>query len=310
IPVFASPYQHHHSVAEIILSSLVLLARQIGDRSREIHRGDWNKVSSNCFEVRGKTLGIIGYGHVGSQLGIMAEALSLKVIFYDNVSLMPIGCAEPRDTLELLLREADFVAVNVSAIPENVKMMGQAQFAIMKKGSYVINTSFGDAIDINALADAIKSGHIGGAYLDVYPASLQSRNSTFQCPLQGLKNVLMTPSIADKTVEARERVGTEVGMFLRNYLYDGSTVGAVNFPNIVAKPIQPGTRRVLNMHRNIRGVLNEISNILSAYNVGRQILDTKDGMGYLLVDVATEHVSNEIVSQLAMLANSIRSRIL
>ncbi|KAJ3106412.1 hypothetical protein HDU97_006397 [Phlyctochytrium planicorne] len=310
IPVFSAPFQHQGSVSEIIISYIVLLARQIGDRSREIHSGEWNKISKGCMEVRGKTLGIVGYGQVGSQLGVMAEALSMRVIFYDTVNLMPIGRAEQKLTLDELLTESDFVALNVSAIPENNKMIGEAQLAKMKKGSFLINTSCGESVDVNALAAAIKSNHLAGAAIDVFPSEPKSRSDKFSSPLQNLSNVILTPHIGDLTIEGDIRVGSEVANAIKRFIAEGSTVGAANFPSVAAWPIKPGSRRILNMHWNKRGVLQEIDYILSAYNVGKQVLDTKEGMGYLIADIATEEVTTEIVSQLALLAHTIRTRIL
>ncbi|KAL2916419.1 D-3-phosphoglycerate dehydrogenase 2 [Polyrhizophydium stewartii] len=307
IPVFTAPYQFQHSVAELTLSNIILLSRQIGDRSREIHTGEWNKTSNNCVEVRGKTLGIVGYGHAGSQLGIMAEALSLRVIFYDEASIMPIGRAEPVDSLDQLLAQSDYVAINISSSPENVNFFNKERIAKMKKGSYLVNPS-SDAVDHQALADAIKSGHIAGAAIDVFPQSAVN-GKTVTTPLQGVRNVILTPAIARDTIETRRRIVAEVTEHIVRFISEGTTTGAVNFPSVAAWPLKPGMRRILCMHRNVRGVLREIDYILSAYNVGKQVLDTKDVLGYLVADVATDQVTTEIVSQLAMLANTIRTRI-
>jgi D-3-phosphoglycerate dehydrogenase / 2-oxoglutarate reductase len=320
IPIFTAPYQHQHSVAELIISYIVLLSRQIGDRSKEIHSKNWNKTSNDCHEVRGKTLGIVGYGHVGSQLGIMAEALSLRVIYYDSVALMPIGRASPCASLADLLSTSDFVSINVSNIPENKRMIGQKELALMKPKSYLINTSFGDAVDQDALADAIKSGHLAGAAVDSFPTQTELEafsSSKFNSPLQNLPNVILTPhygihkvNVARFTTESAQRAGTEITLSISRYINDGTTSGAVNFPSLAAWPLKPGCCRILSMHRNVRGVLREIDHILSAYNVGKQVLDTKEGVGYLIADVFTESVSKEIVSQMAMLANTIRTRII
>ncbi|KAJ3406790.1 hypothetical protein HDU80_010394 [Chytriomyces hyalinus] len=310
IPVFTSPFQHQGSVAEITISFIVLLARQIGDRSREIHAGEWNKISSGCTEVRGKTLGIVGYGQVGSQLGVMAEALSLEVQFYDTNSVMPMGRAKARKTLDEVLAESDYVAINVSNAPENVKIIGKRELSLMKKTAYLINASYGEAVDIDALADALKSGQIRGAALDSFPGQPHGNKTEFKTPLMGLKNVLMTPNIGDITTEGDLRVGTEVANAVVNNIKLGSTVGTANFPSISAWPLKQGTRRIVNVHRNVRGVLQEIDYILSSYNVGKQILDTKDSLGYIIADIATEEVTTEIVSQLALLAHTVKTRIL
>ncbi|KAJ3287541.1 hypothetical protein HDU79_005588 [Rhizoclosmatium sp. JEL0117] len=310
IPVFTSPFQHQGSVAEITISFIVLLARQIGDRSKEIHTGEWNKMSAGCTEVRGKTIGIVGYGQVGSQLGVMAEALSLEVVFYDTQSVMPMGRAKARKTLDEVLKESDYVALNVTSTPENVKLIGKRELGLMKKTAFLINASYGEAVDIDALAEAIKAGTIRGCALDAFPNQPNGKKAEFKTPLQGLKNVLMTPNIGDITVEGEMRVGTEVANALVNNIKLGSTVGTANFPSISAWPLKPGTRRIINVHRNVRGVLQEIDYILSSYNVGKQILDTKESLGYIIADIATEEVTTEIVSQLALLAHTVKTRIL
>ncbi|TPX35254.1 phosphoglycerate dehydrogenase [Synchytrium microbalum] len=310
IPVFVAPYQHQKSMAEYIISAIVLLSRQLLDRSSEVHQQVWNKVSADCFEVRGKTLGIIGYGHVGSQVGVMAEALSLRVIFYDADAVMPIGSAKPVPTIKDLLENSNYVVLGVSEGPHNVKMIGKEQLAWMKKGSYLINTSYGEAVDVEALADGLKSGHLGGAALDSFPSQPKNAKAAFKNPFDGLKNVILTPSIGDSTVEAKLRIGIEVANSIVRYIKDGSTFGSVNFPSVIAWPIKSGQRRILNMHRNVRGVLREIDGILSSYNVQKQVLDTQNGLGYLIADVATENVATEIVANLAMLSSTIRIRIL
>ncbi|KAJ3117442.1 hypothetical protein HK100_000821 [Physocladia obscura] len=310
IPVFASPFQHQGSVAEITISFIVLLARQIGDRSKEIHTGEWNKISAGCTEVRGKKLGIIGYGQVGSQLGVMAETLSMEVVFFDINSVMPIGRAKARKTIDDVLAESDYVSININSALENENIIGQRELGLMKKTAYLINTSYENAVDIDALAAALKAGQIRGAALDVFPNTPHGKKAEYKSPLVGLKNVLMTPNIGDITIEGILRVGTEVSNAIVNNIRLGSTVGTANFPSISAWPLKTGTRRIINVHRNVRGVLQEIDYILSAYNVGKQILETKDCLGYIIVDITTEEVTAEIVSQLALLAHTVRTRIL
>ncbi|KAJ3071180.1 hypothetical protein HDU98_005697 [Podochytrium sp. JEL0797] len=310
IPVFTSPFQHQGSVAEIIISFIVLLARQIGDRSKEIHTGEWNKISAGCTEVRGKKLGIVGYGQVGSQLGVMAEALSLEVVFYDVNSQMPMGRAKARKSLEEVLKESDYVSLNIGNSPENKNLIGKKEIALMKKTAYLINASAGDAVDLDALAEALKAGTIRGAAIDAFPNQPSGKKAEFKTPLMGLKNVVMTPNIGDMTTEGDMRVGTEVATAVVNNITLGSTVGTANFPSISAWPLKSGTRRIINVHRNVRGVLQEIDYILSGYNVGKQILDTKDNLGYIIADIAAEEVTTEIVSQLALLAHTVKTRIL
>ena len=240
IPVFTAPYQHQHSVAEFIIASIILLARKVPDQSRQIHNGEWAKISKGCHEVRNKTLGIVGYGNVGSQLGVLAEALSLRVIFYDNQSIMPIGRAEPMSTLSALLEQSDFVSINVSSAPENNQLFSKSEFEKMKSGSYIINTSYGNAIDMEALSASIKSGHLSGAAIDVFPD-----NYTEIYPLKDLSNVILSDGIATTTMECSARIVQEVTKSIVQYINTGSSVGAVNYPSISAWPLKPGTRRVL-----------------------------------------------------------------
>ncbi|KAI9329224.1 D-isomer specific 2-hydroxyacid dehydrogenase [Zopfochytrium polystomum] len=319
IPVFNAPFQHQNAIAELCISFIVLLARQIGDRSREIHEGEWNKVSANCYEIRGKTLGILGYTRLGGQLGVMAEAMGMRVVFWDEQAVMPIGRAESRATIDAVLAVSDYVVLNLEPSKENTGVIGKKELATMKKGSYLINPSFGDAVDVAALADALKSGHLAGAAIDALPSPPAPTPETPKpapdaglAPLRDLKNVLLTPSLSShKTSESAIRIANEVATSLAHFVHRGSTVGAANFPSIAASwPLQDGVRRICNVHRNVRGVLREIDYVVGNYNVGKQVLDTKEGVGYLVVDVQAEDLATEVVSQLAVLSHSIRTRIL
>lgn len=234
----------------------------------------------------------------------------MRVIFFDIQAIMPIGRNQPVETLDELLEQSDFLAVCISGSKDNVGVIGEHHLGKMKQGSYLINTSYGKAVDQGALVEALKSGHLAGAALDVFPSQPSSKNSTFDNAFKGLKNVILTPSIGEHTAETLTRIGIEVASSMIRFLSDGSTVGAVNFPSVAAWPLKPNSRRIVNMHRNIRGVLREIDCILSAYNVGKQVFDTKDEIGYLIADVNTTELTTEIVSQLALLANTIRTRIL
>lgn len=310
IPVFHASHQRQHSISEMVIGYILTLSRQVGDRTREIHNTVWNKISNNCYEVRNKTIGIIGYGQVGSAVGVMAESLSMKVVFYDNVIAMPIGKATSCSTLNDLLSISDYVFVNVSPIEENKNFIGVNELAIMKPKSFIINTSFKDAIDLDALAASIKNGNIQGAAIDSHPGGDLIPGQKFESPLRGLPNVILSPSITDDTIEGNTRVAEEVSNAIIRYVEQGSTFAAVNFPSISAWPLKPGSRRIVNMHRNVRGVLREIDAILSLYNVGRQMLDTKENIGYLIADVESDDVTTEIVAQMALLASTIRTRIL
>lgn len=251
IPVFTAPYQQQNSICEMVIALIVLLSRQIGDRSIENHKGIWNKTSTNCHEVRGKTLGIVGYGHAGSQLGVMAEALSLRVVFYDRLGLMPIGRAQPMESMEKLLETSDFVSLHIASTSDNDLMFGAEQFAKMKQGSYLINTSHCSAVDLTALENGLRSERLAGCALDVFPTSDPAAFAT----LSEMRNVILTPSIAANTVEACGRKTHEVSTCIERYLRDGTTTGSLDFPNVIGRPLSQGICRIACIHKNVRGVL-------------------------------------------------------
>jgi len=308
IPVFYSPYGISHSQAEFAIGEIILLARQLGDRNNEMHSGNWQKKSANCCEIRGKTLGIIGYGHVGSQLGIIAEFFGMKVVWYDNQPLMPIGNSTPLDSMNDVLRVADFLSIHISESPDNENLVGKAQLSQMKKGSFLINCSFGKAVDLAALAEMMKSGHILGAAIDAFPEG--DKPTTSVDLLKSLPNVILTPKIGGHTLEASVRVGVEVGQQLDRYINEGCTRGSINFPIIETRPLAPNKIRILNIHKNVRGVVKEINNLLSSSNISKQILETKDSLGYAIIELEKKENTTEILSALALLANSIRTRCL
>ena len=310
VPVFNAPLSNTRSVAEMILAEIVMLARQLGDRSSEIHQGVWKKVSNGCFEVRGKTLGIIGYGHIGRQIGVLAEQLGLRVVFYDVASKLPMGNNRVRPTLSALLHEADFVTLHVPATRDTHEMIGEKEFAQMKKGSYLLNASRGTVVNIPALVYALKSGHLAGAAIDVYPEEPESNGKGFESELRGLPNVILTPHIGGSTVEAQAAIGREVATSLIKYVNTGSTQGAVNFPQI-EMPQAPGTHRILNVHRNVPGVLRDVNHIVSERNanIHSQMLSTDSEIGYLIMDL-DQDVSGEVRDDIAALSTNIRTRIL
>mgnify|MGYP002388008887 CR=1 FL=1 len=331
IPVYSSPYGHSHSagtrrpssflflmtcaasflLAEFVISQIVLLSRKIGDRNLEMQAGNWQKVSNDCHEVRGKTLGIVGYGHVGSQLGVLAEFMGMRVIWYDRLPLMPIGNSEPVDTLPGLLAQADYVTLAVTDAPDNTRLFKAEEFSQMKKGAIFIHTSYSEAVDLDALADAIDSGHLAGAAVDSFPLSERPTNGhVTKHRLASCPNVILTPGISGKTLDAATRVGAEVAHCVARFIEEGCTQGALNFPVIETKPLRPNVRRILNVHKSVRGVVTEINNILAEYNIERQTMVTKDGIGYVTIDVNIKEVTVDIVTSLALLANSIRTRCL
>ncbi|KAJ1966754.1 D-3-phosphoglycerate dehydrogenase 2 [Dimargaris xerosporica] len=289
IPVFNSPFSNSRSVAEMVISNIIALARQLGDRNREMHRNLWFKVSSKCFEIRGKTLGIVGYGHIGSQLSVLAEAMGMHVIFYDVLQPMPLGMSKPVDSLEDLLREADFVTLHVPETPETKNMIGAHELQLMRPGSYLINASRGTVVDIPALAQALRAGHLGGCAIDVYPREPFSNGKGFESELVDCPNTILSPHIGGSTEEAQSMIGVEVANSLTGFLNAGSTLKAVNFPEINLRAI-PATKalsvRLVNAHQNVPGVLLKINNILSPFNVDKQVCDSKGDVSYFMADIA------------------------
>ena len=310
VPVFNAPFSNTRSVAELIICEVIALARQLGDRSREVHEGRWRKAAAGSFEVRGKTLGVIGYGHIGSQVGVLAEALGMRVIFYDHTSKLPMGNNRACATLTELLAAADFVTLHVPATPQTEKMIGASELAAMRAGSYLLNASRGSVVDLPALAEALRSGHLSGASVDVYPDEPESNSDGFATPLRGLPNVLLTPHVAGSTIEAQEAIGREVATSLIKFVNAGATTGAVNFPQ-VELPQAKGAHRILNAHRNVPGVLRDINRIVSekGANIQAQVLATDPNIGYLVMDM-DQDVSSDVKKAIAALPTSIKTRIL
>jgi len=308
VPVFNAPFSNTRSVAEMIMAEVVMLARQLGDRSREMHDGRWRKISVGSFEVRGKTLGIVGYGHIGRQVGVLAETLGMRVSFYDRATKLPMGNNKAVSSLEELLMEADFVTLHVPATKETHNMIGEAEIAQMRRGSYLLNASRGTVVVIPALVAALKSGHLGGAAIDVYPEEPESNVDNFRTELQNLDNVVLTPHIGGSTGEAQASIGREVATSLLKFAWTGATTGAVNFPQI-EMPQDKGTVRILNVHRNVPGVLRDVNRIVSEHqaNIHSQLLSTDAEIGYLIMDLDHD-VSTDVFHDIAGLATSICTR--
>jgi D-3-phosphoglycerate dehydrogenase / 2-oxoglutarate reductase len=310
VPVFNAPFSNTRSVAEMILAEVVMLARQLGDRSREVHVGKWRKVATNSFEVRGKTLGIVGYGHIGRQVGVIAEFMGMRVIFYDHITKLPMGNNRPCASLAELLGEADFVTMHVPGTRETHEMIGATELSQMKKGSYLLNASRGTVVQIPALVEALKSGHLAGAAIDVFPEEPESNVDNFASALQGLNNVILTPHIGGSTGEAQAAIGKEVATSLIKFINAGATTGSVNFPAIEMAQAA-GTHRILNVHRNVPGVLRDVNRIVSERNanIHSQTLSTDTNIGYLIMDL-DQAVSHEVQQDIAALSTNIRTRIL
>ncbi len=310
VPVFNAPFSNTRSVAELIIAEIICLARQLTDRSREVHEGVWKKVAAQCFEVRGKTVGIVGYGHIGGQVGVLAESLGMRVITYDITSKLSIGNARAVHSLDDLLAASDFVTLHVPETPQTKNMIGAAQLAKMRPGSYLLNASRGTVVDIPALAAALKSGHLGGAAVDVYPEEPSGNDQKFHSDLQRLPNVILSPHVGGSTEEAQANIGKEVAGALIRFTNEGATPGAVNFPRI-DPPIVPGSHRILNVHRNVPGVLKDINKIVSDLNanIRGQVLSTDPEIGYLVMDL-DQNVSGGVKDAIEGLSTSIRTRIL
>lgn len=309
VPVFNSPYQNSRSVAELIISMVIALARQTGDRNLEMHQGTWKKTARGCLEIRGKTLGIIGYGHIGSQLSVLAEAMGMRVIFYDTMSQMPLGNSKATPDLASLLSSSDFVTLHVPQTPETKNMITSKEIALMPKGSFLLNASRGTVVQIPDLISALKSGHLSGAYLDVYPEEPAENgptdlfNELATCP-----NTILSPHIGGSTTEAQVAIGEEVAHRFATFISTGNTWGSVNFPTMDLAYSGEGTHRIINVHENKPGVLKEINNILSVYNIEGQTLRTQKNIGYFIVDVDSQF-SDEIREKIAALPASIKTRV-
>ncbi len=309
-PVFNAPFSNTRSVAELVIAEIVMLSRHLGDRSREVHSGTWKKLAVGSHEVRGKTIGIVGYGHIGPQVGVLAEAFGMRVLFYDIMAKLPMGNNRPVSSLQDLLAESDFVTLHVPETPQTKMMIGATELAHMKKGAYLLNLSRGTVVDIDALAASLQSGHLAGASVDVYPSEPEGNSDGFQTPLRGLPNVILTPHIGGSTEEAQEAIGKEVSAALIKYINQGATTGSVNFPQIEL-PMNKQAHRILNVHKNVPGVLRDINKIVSDRNanIRAQVLGTDADIGYLVMDL-DQDVSQDVKKAVGALETSIKTRIL
>ncbi len=310
VPVFNAPFSNTRSVAEMVIAEVVMLARHLGDRSREVHEGKWRKVATGSYEIRGKTLGIVGYGHIGSQVGVLAEAMGMRVISYDIRPTLPMGNNRAVESLDALLGQSDFVTLHVPETPQTRGMIGKGEIAKMKPGAYLLNLSRGTVVDLDALAAAIKAGHVAGAALDVYPEEPESNSDGFENVMRGVPNVVLTPHIGGSTLEAQEMIGREVANVLTKFTNTGATTGAVNFPQVDVAPLA-GAHRVLHIHKNVPGVLRDVNRIVSDMNANvlAQVLATDPDIGYLVMDLDKE-IAGEVKRAIGELSTCIKARIL
>jgi D-3-phosphoglycerate dehydrogenase / 2-oxoglutarate reductase len=312
IPVFNAPFSNTRSVAELTMAEIVMLLRRIFPKSQEAHRAVWDKSAIGSNEVRGKTLGIVGYGNIGSQLSTIAEAMGMRVIFFDHTDKLRHGNVEPTETLIDLLNRSDVVTLHVPETPATQGMISAAQIAAMKRGACLINNSRGTVVDLDALAAAIQRGHIAGAAIDVFPVEPSSNKEPFLSPLQGLYNVILTPHVGGSTEEAQERIGAEVARKFVEYSDVGSTTGAVNFPQVQLSPRPAGTR-FIQVQRNLPGELGRLNRVFSEHkvNIAAQSYQTDGDLGYVVLD-AEGAVADaaEILERIRGLDGTIRARIL
>ncbi|WP_257288768.1 phosphoglycerate dehydrogenase [Endozoicomonas sp. SESOKO2] len=310
IPVFNAPYSNTRSVAELVLAEAILLLRGVPEKNAVAHRGGWQKSAVNSYEIRGKKLGIIGYGSIGSQLSVLAESMGMDVYYYDVVTKLSIGNASQVGSLNDLLAMSDVVSLHVPETPATQWMFGEVQFAAMKEDSVLINASRGTVVDIQSLASAIETGKLLGAAIDVFPEEPRSNNDEFVSPLRGLDNVILTPHVGGSTQEAQENIGREVSEKFIMYSDNGTTLSSVNFPE-VSLPGHPDKHRILHIHENIPGVLVAINKVFSQnnINISGQFLQTNESVGYVVIDVDADH-SEIALEKLKEIDGTIRCRVL
>jgi D-3-phosphoglycerate dehydrogenase / 2-oxoglutarate reductase len=312
IPVFNAPFSNTRSVAELVIGEIVMLLRRVFPRSAAAHGGCWDKSAQDSHEVRGKTLGIVGYGNIGSQLSNLAEAMGMRVIFVDVADKLRHGNTEPAANLHDLLRVADVVSLHVPETPQTYRMIGATELAAMKPGAYLINNSRGTVVDLDALAEALREHRLRGAAVDVFPSEPSSNAQSFTTPLQGLDNVILTPHIGGSTEEAQERIGIEVARKLVECCDAGSTVGAVNFPQVTLPPRTFGMR-IIQVHQNLPGMLGRLNDVFARrkINIAAQYCQTDNEIGYVVVEAeGTDADGGSVLEEIAELEGTIRARLL
>ena len=310
IPIFNAPFSNTRSVAELVIGQSILLLRGIPEKNGLLHRGIWQKVAKGSYETRGKKLGIVGYGNIGSQLSVLAESMGMKVFLYDVVTKLPLGNAVQVDSLEALMRECDVISLHVPETTQTQNMIGSEQISWMKQGSILINASRGSVVDIDALASALESKYLAGAAIDVYPKEPKSNTEEFISPLRQFDNCILTPHVGGSTMEAQQNIGVEVAEKLIKYSDNGSSFASVNFPEVTL-PAHPGKHRLLHIHKNVPGVLSEINNVFSGtgINISSQYLQTNEHVGYVVMDIDVRY-SEVALEKLNRVPGTIRCRVL
>ncbi|MFZ0872920.1 MAG: phosphoglycerate dehydrogenase [Rhodanobacter sp.] len=312
VPVFNAPYSNTRSVAELVIAEAIMLLRGIPQKNALCHRGGWTKSASGSYETRDKVLGIVGYGHIGTQVGVLAEGLGMRVIFHDIETKLSLGNARAVSSLDELLERADVVTLHVPETPATQMMIKREQLAKMRAGAMLINASRGTVVDIDALASALRDGHLAGAAVDVFPVEPKGNDDAFVSPLLGMDNVILTPHIGGSTLEAQDNIGIEVASKLIRYSDNGSTLSAVNFPEATL-PEHPHSRRLLHIHRNVPGMLSRINELFSAgnINIDAQFLQTDAEVGYVVIDVTADATqATALKEKLAAIPGTLRTRVL
>ena len=310
VAVFNAPYSNTRSVAELVIAEAILLLRGIPEKNAVCHRGGWLKSAVGSFEIRGKTLGIIGYGSIGTQVSVLAESLGMKVVLFDVVTKLPLGNASQVRSMEELLNQADVVSLHVPETAATQDMIGEKEFSQMKKGAIFLNAARGTVVDIDALAAALESGHLGGTAIDVFPVEPRGNDEEFVSPLRAFDNAILTPHIGGSTMEAQENIGFEVAEKLVKYSDNGTTTSSVNLPE-VALPEHPNAHRLLHVHQNVPGILTKINQVFSEnnINIAAQYLQTNENVGYVVVDIDAEY-SDVALQQLRNIEGTVRCRVL
>lgn len=310
VVVFNAPYSNTRSVAELVIGAAIMLIRRIPDKNVAAHKGVWMKEATGSYELRGKTLGIIGYGNIGSQVSVLAEALGMKVVFYDIETKLPLGNATSAASLKDVLASADVVTLHVPETPETKNLLNKRNLKFCKQGTIIINYARGEVIELNDLSDFIVRGQVSGAAIDVYPQEPEKNGDKFETPLQNLPNVLLTPHIGGSTEEAQENIGEDVSNKMLNFLEKGITFGSHTVPALSLPP-QAGAHRILHIHKNVPGVLSDINGALSRnkINIVGQYLKTNDSIGYVVVDV-DKQLSRRAEQLLREVPNTIKVRLL
>ena len=310
VAVFNAPYSNTRSVAELVIAEAILLLRGVPEKNAACHRGGWLKSAAGSFEIRGKTLGIIGYGSIGTQVSVLAESLGMKVMFFDVVTKLPLGNASQVRTMNELLSQADVVSLHVPETASTQDMIGEKEFSQMKKGAIFLNAARGTVVDIDALAAALESGHLSGTAIDVFPVEPRSNDDEFVSPLRAYDNAILTPHVGGSTMEAQENIGFEVAEKLVKYSDNGTTTSSVNLPE-VALPEHPNAHRLLHVHKNAPGILSKINQIFSDnnINIAAQYLQTNENVGYVVVDIDADY-SDLALKQLRNIEGTVRCRVL